>query len=148
MGLFDKVKGIKEAEAIKLSKEESFASVALAAVAADGSITQEEAAGLVVALSRMKLYSGHNADRMESMLNKLIGIIKKQGLDVLLAASKESLPPELRETAFAVATDLALADGEIASKEKDLLTKLQQVLEIPEDRAVNFIEVMLIKNKG
>jgi tellurite resistance protein len=102
----------------------------------------------VIALSSMKLYSGHNADRMESMLNKLIGIIKKQGLDTLIAASKESLPPELRETAFAVATDLALADGEIAVKEKDLLTKLQQGLDLPEDRAINIIEVMLIKNKG
>jgi tellurite resistance protein len=54
----------------------------------------------------------------------------------------------MRETAFAVATDLALADGEIASREKDVLTKIQQSLGIPEDKAVNIIEVMLIKNKG
>jgi tellurite resistance protein len=62
--------------------------------------------------------------------------------------AKESLPKELRETAFAVATDLALADGELGGKEKEILTKIQQIMEIPEDKAVTIIEVILIKNKG
>lgn len=147
MGLFDRVKGVKDAET-KLTKEESFASITLAAVAADGVITEEEANGLVVSLIRMKLYAGYNGNQMGAMLNKLVGIIRKQGLDALVSMSKESLPAELRETAFAVATDLALADGEIANQEKDILTKIQQALGIPEDKAVNIIEVMLIKNKG
>jgi tellurite resistance protein len=147
MGLFEKVKGIKDAET-KLTKEESFAAVALAAIAADGAITEEEAQGLVVGLARMKLYSGHNTNQMGAMLNKLINIIKKQGLDAVLSMSRESLPQDLKETAFAVATDLALADGEMAAQEKDLLTKLQQGLGVPEDKAVNIIEVMLVKNRG
>jgi tellurite resistance protein len=148
MGLFDKVKGVKEAETTKLTKEESFASISLAAVAADGIITEEEAQGMVVGLVRMKLFAGYGSSQMGAMLNKLVGIIRKQGLDSLLAMAKEGLSPEMRETAFAVATDLTLADGEIASKEKDILTKIQQDLGIPEDRAVNIIEVLLIKNKG
>jgi tellurite resistance protein len=147
MGLFDRVKGAKEAEA-KLSKEESFAAITLAAVAADGVITEEEANGLIMGLARMKLYSGFNSNQMGSMLNKLVGIVRKQGVEVLVNQAKESLPKELLETAFAVATDLALADGEIASQEKEILTKIQLALGISEDKAVNIIEVMLIKNKG
>lgn len=148
MGLFDRVKGVKEAENIKLTKEESFASISLAAIAADGTITEEEAQGMIVGLVRMKLYASYNANQMGAMLNKLVGIIKKQGIDGLLNMAKEGLAPDMRETAFAVATDLALADGEIAQKEKDILTKIQQDLGIPEDKAVNIIEVLLIKNKG
>ncbi len=148
MGLFDKVKGVKEAETTKLTKEESFASIVLATVAADGVINEEEAQGLVVGLVRMKLYSGYSANQMGTMLNKLVGIIKKQGLDALVTMAKEGLPADMRETAFAVAADLALADGEIATQEKDILTKVQQGLGIAEDKAVNIIEVMLIKNKG
>jgi tellurite resistance protein len=148
MGLFDKVKGVKEAETVKLTKEESFAGIVLAAVAADGVITEEEAQGLVISLVRMKTYAGYTGNQMSALLNKLIGIIKKQGVDALVNLSKESLPLELRETAFAVATDLALADGEIADQEKEILTKIQQGLDIPESKAVNIIEVMLIKNKG
>jgi tellurite resistance protein len=148
MGLFDKIKGTKEAEPTKLTKEESFAAIILAAVAADGVITEEEANGLVIGMVRMKLYAGYNGNQLGSILNKLVGVIKKQGIDGLINQAKESLPQEMRETAFAVATDLALADGEIANQEKDILTKIQQALGIPEDKAVNIIEVMLIKNKG
>jgi tellurite resistance protein len=99
-------------------------------------------------MARMKMYAGFTSNQMGNMLNKLIGIIKKEGLEALIALAKESLPADMRETAFAVATDLALADGEIASREKDVLTKIQQSLGVPEDKAVNIIEVMLIKNKG
>jgi tellurite resistance protein len=148
MGLFDKVKGVKEAETVKLTKEESFAGIVLAAVAADGVITEEEAQGLVISLVRMRTYVGYTGNQMSALLNKLIGIIKKQGVEALVNLSKESLPQDMRETAFAVATDLALADGEIADQEKEVLTKIQQGLDIPESKAVNIIEVMLIKNKG
>lgn len=148
MGLFDRVKGVKEAENIKLTKEESFASISLVAIAADGVITEEEAQGMVVGLVRMKMYAGYNSNQMGAMLNKLVGIIRKQGIDALLSMAKEGLSPDMKETAFAVATDLALADGEIAEKEKQILTKIQQDLGIPEDKAVTIIEVLLIKNKG
>ncbi|MDW5563759.1 MAG: tellurite resistance TerB family protein [Methanomassiliicoccus sp.] len=148
MGLFDKVKGVKDAENVKLTKEESFASISLAAIAADGVITEEEVNGMIVSLVRMKMFAGYTSNQMGTMLNKLVGIIRKQGLDALLGMAKEGLASDMRETAFAVATDLTLADGEIAGKEKDILTKIQLGLEIPEDKAVNIIEVMLIKNKG
>ncbi|MGE5379390.1 MAG: tellurite resistance TerB family protein [Candidatus Saccharibacteria bacterium] len=147
MGLFDRVKGAKDAET-KLTKEEAFAVYPLAAIAADGVITEEEANGLIVSLIRMKMFRGYNGNQMGAMLNKLIGIIRKSGLDGLISMAKESLPEDMRETAFAVATDLALADGEIAQQEKDILTKFQQSLGISEDKAVNIIEVMLVKNKG
>jgi tellurite resistance protein len=146
MGLFDKF-GSKEEKA-KLSKEEAFAAISLVTVAADGVITEEEARGLFVQLYRMKMFSGFNDNQMSSMLNKLINIIKKQGLVTLVEMSKESLPENLKITAFAVATDLALADGDVAEEEKNLLTKIQQALGIPEEEAVKIIEVMMIKNRG
>jgi tellurite resistance protein len=147
MGLFDRVKGAKDAE-VKLNKDEAFAGVALAAIAADGVITQEEANGLIVSLVRMKTFAGYNDKMFINLLNKLVAIIQKQGLDALISQSKEGLDPNMRETAFAVACDLSLADGELAAQEKDILTKLQVGLGLSEDKAVNIIEVMLIKNKG
>lgn len=148
MGLFDKVKGSKEAEQVKLNKEEAFAAVSLAAVAADGEITEEEARGLITSLLRMKLYEKFNDKQMSAIFNKLVGVIKRQGVDALVTSSKEVLQADLRETAFAVAADLALADGVLAKGEKDILTKIQESLGVPEDKAVNIIEVMLIKNRG
>lgn len=146
MGLFDKFNSKDEKE--KLSKEEAFAAVSLASIAADGVITEEEARGLYIILLRTKMFSGYNDKQMSSMLNKLVNIVKRQGVDALVMLSKDSLPEELKATAFAVATDLALADGEIAEEEKKLLTKIQQTLGVPEAKAIEIIEVMMIKNKG
>ena len=146
MGLFDKFSS--KDEKVKLSKEEAFAAISLVAIAADGVITEEEARGMFVQFYRMKTFSGFSDNQMSSMLNKLINIIKKQGLEALVNLAKESLPENMKATAFAVATDLALADGEIAEEEKKLLTKVQQSLGIPEDEGVKIIEVMMIKNRG
>jgi tellurite resistance protein len=146
MGLFDKFSS--KDEKVKLSKEEAFAAVSLVAIAADGVITEEEARGMFVQFYRMKTFSGFNDNQMSSMLNKLVNIIKKQGMDALVGLAKESLPENMKATALDVATELALADGDIAEEEKQLLTKVQQSLGIPEDEAVKIIEVMMIKNKG
>ncbi|OPY15911.1 MAG: hypothetical protein A4E23_01913 [Methanomethylovorans sp. PtaU1.Bin073] len=96
----------------------------------------------------MKLYEKFNDKQMSAMFNKLVGVIKRQGVDALVTSSKEILPVDLRETAFAVASDLTLADGVLAKGEKDILTKIQESLGVPEDKAANIIEVMLIKNRG
>ncbi|HEY3420803.1 MAG TPA: tellurite resistance TerB family protein [Methanomassiliicoccales archaeon] len=147
MGLFDKVMGPKEDKA-KLSKEEAFAAVGFAAIAADGVITEEEARGFIVGLSRMKIFANFSDKDMNAMLNKLVNTIKKNGLDGLVKMANESLPEDMKQTAFAVATDLAFADGDVDQTERDILTKVQQLMGIPEAQAMKIIEVIMIKNKG
>ena len=147
MGLFDKVMGPKE-DKTKLSKEEAFAAVAFAAIAADGVITEEEARGFIVGLYRMKMFANFSDKDMNAMLNKLVNTIKKNGLEGMVAMANESLPTDLKQTAFAVATDLAFADGDVDQTERDILTKVQQLMAIPEAQAMKIIEVIMIKNKG
>ena len=146
MGLFDKFSS--KDEKVKLSNEEAFAAVSLAIIAADGVITGEEARGMSMAFYRMRMFAGYNDNQMASILNKLVSIVKKQGVDALIIMAKETLSEDMRVTAFAVATDLALADGDIAEEEKKLLTKAQQSLGLPEAEAIKIIEVMMIKNRG
>jgi tellurite resistance protein len=146
MGLFDKVMGPKEPE--KLTKEEAFAAVGLAAIAADGVITEEEGRGFLVGLYRMKMYRNFNQNQMGNLLNKLINIVQRQGFDALIKLANEGLPAELKESAFAVATDLVFADGDVDVSEQQVMTKIQQMMGIPEAQAMKIIEVMSIKNMG
>lgn len=53
----------------------------------------------------------------------------------------------MKLTAFACSVDIALADGVLEEKEKDVINQLAEKLNIPENVAVPIIEVMLIKNK-
>lgn len=144
MGLFDKILGKEE----KFTELEGFAGIALSAIASDGVITEEEVIGLISTLSRMKLYKYKNQKEIEDMMRKVLDAYRKNGNDALMQQSANTIPKELKETAFAVAVDLLLADGIIEESEKKYLEELQKKLEISDDKALKIVEVIQIKNKG
>lgn len=148
MGLFDKVFNAQSADVEKLNAAESFAAIALAAVASDGYLSDEEAQSIPFILSRMKLFQTYSDDMMRRLFDKLLGKLKRDGVAALFLSAKDSLPENLKQTAFAVATDLVLADGVVTNDEKEFLDELYKALEIPEEVARNVIDVMLIKNQG
>jgi len=54
----------------------------------------------------------------------------ENGLDRALESIKAALPPSLRETAYAVACDIAAADAAISQEELRLLEMMRDHLEI------------------
>ncbi len=148
MGLFDSLFGGGEGGAKSITKQEAFTGILLAAAAADGHIAEEEAQGLWTAIERMKLFSNFTPDKFNRMMDVLLTILKKGGADLLVEKCVPALPDELRETAFANACDLVLADGVVEEEERALVEKLQKRLEIPGDQAMDIVKVMVIKNRG
>ena len=148
MGLLDKVFNTQSGETDKLNAAESFAAVALAAVASDGYLSDEEAQSIPIILSRMKLFQTYSDDMMRKLFDKLLSKLKRDGVSALFHAAKDALPESLRHTAFAVATDLVLADGVVTDEEKVFLDELYRALEVSEELANKIIDVMLIKNHG
>ena len=148
MGLLDKVFTSQGGDADKLNAAEAFAAIALAAVASDGYLSDEEAQSIPFILSRMKLFQTYSDDMMRKLFDKLLGKLKREGVSALFNAATDSLPESLRHTAFAIATDLVLADGVVTDDEKTFLDELYQALEVSEELANKIIDVMLIKNKG
>ncbi|NEO03888.1 MAG: tellurite resistance TerB family protein [Moorea sp. SIO3I7] len=148
MGLFDKISISRQHSQITLGPAEAFAAIALTAGAADGYATNSEVQAIITALSRMQLFRSYSADVMARMFERILMLLQRQGSYPLLSAALKSLPYELQGTAFAIATDIILADGEITDEEEDFLNELSQALEISEETGVKIIEVMLIKNQG
>jgi len=148
MGLFDDVfGGSKSEKKQEWTKGEAFAGILLATIACDGHISDDEAFGMTTVLNRMRMFENYSNERFRSLINRLIGILKKRGIDHVLDRAVEALPEKLRETVFANACDLALADGGIEDDEKDFLDNLQKRLRIPGDTALEIVEVMIIKNR-
>jgi tellurite resistance protein len=145
MGLFDKVLGGSND---KLTEAEGVAGIALCAIAADGMITEEEAAGLGTSLSRMKLFRGMSNRDVNKIFEKLIKITRSQGVESLMLMSAEAIKPQLRPTAFAIAADLLFADGDVASEERRYLEKIQKNLGVNDDLALKVVEVIQLKNMG
>lgn len=147
MGLFDKILTGQGSDST-LNKQEAFASILLVTVAADGHISDEEAQSFNTVINRMQLYRNVNGDQFSHMMDKLIGMLKRHGHKELLNRAYQSLPDDLRLTAFAVCTDLVFADGTVEDEEKETLENIQASLKIPEDKALQIIEVIQIKNRG
>lgn len=147
MGLFDNLFGSTSSDNT-VSKQEAFTGILLAAAAADGHISEEEADGLWTTIGRMKLFANFTADKFKRMMDSLLKTLKKGGPDLLLQRCVPALPEELHATAFANACNIVLADGVVEGEEKELLEKLQHKLELPGDEAMDIVRVMVIKNRG
>lgn len=148
MGLFDKLVGGQSSQNVTLSPQEAFAGILLVTVAADGHVSDDEAQGFVNIANRMRLFQGQSADEFNAMIDRLQGLLRKHGGQFLLDKATESLPRELRETAFAVVADLIFADGSVEDEEKALLEGIQGALGISDNLALQIVQVISIKNKG
>lgn len=147
MGLFDNLFGASSSSKA-LGKHEAFAGILLGASACDGHIADEEVQSLFTIIERMKLYEGMTAQKWNSMMDVLLKIMKREGVDKMVEKCGAALPDELRDCAFANACDIVLADGTVEDEEKEFLDNLIKVLEIDGDTALTIAEVMKIKNKG
>lgn len=132
----------------RLNASEAYAGVLVAAVACDGTVTEREALELVGALSRQALFDGLPEKQMRAMLQKLGALARDLGAGALVAMAAPSVPPDLRETAFANAVDLVMADDHVTTGEADWLRKAQAALGVRDDMAARIIEVIAIKNLG
>ncbi|MFL6115082.1 MAG: tellurite resistance TerB family protein [Catenulispora sp.] len=148
MGLFDNLFGDKAADRRVLTEPEAFAGLLMAAAACDGHVDGQETADLRAALGRMKLFADLTDGRWRAMADTLLRLLKRDGVLGLADRCATTLPPDLRDCAFANACDLILADGAVEDAERAFLEHLQRVLELDPDIALNIVEVMITKNKG
>lgn len=147
MGIFDALFSGMESKT-KLSPQESFAGILLAASACDGHISDEEFHQLLTALFRMKLFQRINEKQFKAVLNKLMGVLKKKGPDQLAEGCCAVLPENLKKAAFANACNIVLADGILENDERDFIDKLKDLLALDDKMAKTICQVMIIKNKG
>ena len=131
-----------------LTVPEAIASLLVAAIVVDGDVTLEEAARIsdVIGTSHVLRLAGD--DSMDALANRAVALLTNHGLPAILTGCARAIPSDLRATTFALATDLALADGRIGDKEKAFIDELQTVLQIDDATAVKIVEVLLIKNRG
>lgn len=148
MGLLDTMFSAQSQVQEAFSPAEAFAAITLAALASDGYLSEEETREFTATLSRMKLFRSYPSDVMNRLFDKLLGILQRDGINILFDTAKESLPPDLREAAFAVTADLILASGIFTEEENSFLNDLYQALGISRDIAIQVVQVMMIKNRG
>lgn len=149
MGLFDSFRkdSIKKKQ-LTLGPAEGFMAIMLLVVASDGYLADDESNLLNATLCRMQLFRSYSEDVVRRMIDSLCGTLKRDGVEALFNAAIETLPHDLYDTCFAIATDLVLSDGQVSEEEEAILGSLCRALNLSDSLVSQVIEVMLIKNKG
>ncbi len=147
MSLFDNLFS-QEQPTATFGPAEAYVAVQQCAAACDGVVAESESRSLAASLYRMKLFRDWTPQRMKATQDECDKIIRRDGVAMLLSRAVNSLPDDLKITAFANACDLILADGIVEEVEKQFLDQLCEHLQIDKDIATSVAEVMIIKNRG
>jgi tellurite resistance protein len=104
--------------------------------AADTAMTDAELQIIGDIVNHLPAFRGYDRNkRLTKDLKECAQLLSQDdGLEVVLKGIRAALPPKLRETAYAVACDVAAADGETSQEELRLIEILRHRLGI--DRLV------------
>jgi tellurite resistance protein len=99
--------------------------------AADTDMTDAELQIIGDIVNHWPVFRSYDRKRLTRDLKDCAQLLgKDDGLEQALKCIKDALPPKLRETAYAVACDIAAADGEASQEELRLLEILRHRLGI------------------
>jgi tellurite resistance protein len=103
--------------------------------AAEGVMTDAELGAIGRQVRYLPVFRDFDHDRLTTVGRSCAQLLgKEDGLDIACDMIVEALSPRLRETAYAMACDVAAADGTLADEEANLLEFLRRRLGI--DRLV------------
>ncbi len=112
-----------------LSPQDALVAVMIATSAADDTMTIPEFHEITAIVGVLPVFEGYDTDRI-SQVGALVSDLfqEEDGLDALLGLVEEALPGHLRETAYALACDVAAADLRVAMTELRMLEELRHQL--------------------
>ncbi|MEM9045525.1 MAG: tellurite resistance TerB family protein [Pseudomonadota bacterium] len=114
-----------------LSPQDALVSVMIAVAAADEQVSQSEMSTIMGIVDHLPVFRGYDTDRIRQvsgLVDELFG--DEDGIDALVGLVEQALPEHLTETAYAVACDVAAADGKVRMTELKLLEILRHDLSV------------------
>ena len=112
-----------------MSAEDALVAVMIATSAADEVMTGKELRSINAIVALLPVFAKYDTDRV-AQVSATVGDLftEEDGLDALIGLVGAALPDHLRETAYALACDVAAADGRIAMAEMRFLEMLRHDL--------------------
>lgn len=103
----------------------------IAVSASDEDIRTAELVKIEAAVQLLPIFSGYDFDRVTHVTQTVFDLLEQEdGLDALFGLMREGLPERLFETAYALACDVAAADGTLGETELRLLEEIRYELSL------------------
>jgi tellurite resistance protein len=99
--------------------------------AADSEMSDREIARIGEMVRQLPVFQGFDTDQMADVAQECAAVLAQDdGLDTALTQIRDALPDHLRETAYLVACDIAIADAKAEQEELRLLEMLRHTLDL------------------
>lgn len=106
-------------------------SVMMAVSVSDTNIRTSELIAIERMVDHMPVFADYDADRIRAVSQTVISLFEEEdGLDALFGLVRDALPERLYETAYALACDVAAADGRLSDDEAELLREIRYELNV------------------
>lgn len=113
------------------SPQDALVAIMFATSTADQKLSDREIITIERLIAVLPAFSDYDLTRIPMVFQNVFALFEDEdGIDTLVGLVKSSLPPGLNETAYALACDIAAADGNLKMEELRLLEILRQDLEV------------------
>ena len=114
-----------------LSAEDALVAVMVAVSFSDELVRTSELVRITQIVNHLPAFGGYDADRIATVSRTVMDLFgEEDGLDAFFGLVRDALPPRLFETAYALACDVAAADGRLGETELRLLEEIRHELEV------------------
>lgn len=113
------------------SPQDALVAVMVAESASDENITNSELMSITRIVDHMPIFADYDSARIKTVSQVVFDLFEvEDGLDALFGIIRDGLPEELYETAYAMACDVAAADGRLRQGELEFMAEIRYELEI------------------
>ncbi|MGB3408659.1 MAG: tellurite resistance TerB family protein [Jannaschia sp.] len=120
-----------DSPSLSLSAQDCLVALMIAVSASDEDIRTTELIKIQSAVNILPIFSGYDTDRLTTVSQMVFDLFEQEdGLDALFGLVSEALPERLYETAYALACDVAAADGKLEETELRLLEEIRYELNL------------------
>ncbi|ANP35530.1 MULTISPECIES: tellurite resistance TerB family protein [Rhodobacterales] len=114
-----------------MTPQDCLVALMVAISASDENIRTAELVKIQSAVNMLPVFADYDIDRINTISQTVFDLFEQEdGLDALFGLIRDNLPERLFETAYALACDVAAADGTLAESELRLLEEMRYELNI------------------
>lgn len=114
-----------------MTAQDALCATMIAVSASDENIRTSELVKITNSINNLPVFANYDADHVARISQTVFDLFgQEDGLDALFGIIREALPEHLFETAYALACDVAAADGDIAQAELRMLEEMRYELNL------------------
>ena len=113
------------------SAQDALVAIMIAESFSDENIRTSELVSIERMVNHLPVFAGYDFDRVQIVVATVMELFEDEdGLDALFGLITDALPDRLYETAYALACDVAAADGRLREQELEMLAEIRYALQI------------------